>query len=129
MRHDVIGVSFTDDRVRDTIRQVFETRGYLLDPHSAIAYMGLKGVLNSRDRSSPIGSGFSRNGVFLATAHPAKFAEIVEPIIGRKVEKPEPLAQALGQPRHIIRIDAALDAVKTVLCVDQPEESSRPVPR
>jgi threonine synthase len=58
-----------------------------------------------------------RAGIFLATAHPAKFAEIVEPIIGRKVEKPEPLAQALGQPRHIIRIDAALDAVKTVLCV------------
>ena len=103
MRHDVVGVSFTDDRVRETIRRVFETRGYLLDPHSAIAYMGLKGV--------------SGTGVFLATAHPAKFAEIVEPIIGRKVEKPAPLAQALGQPRHIIRIDAALDAVKTVLCV------------
>jgi len=103
MRHDVIGVSFTDDRVRETIRRMFETRGYLLDPHSAIAYMGLKGV--------------SRTGVFLATAHPAKFAEIVEPIIGRKVEKPEPLAQALGQPRHIIRIDAALDAVKAVLRV------------
>jgi threonine synthase len=118
MRHDIIGVSFTDDRVRDTIRQVFETRGYLLDPHSAIAYMGLKGVLDPEGSGlDPIAAGFSRNGVFLATAHPAKFAEIVEPIIGRKVEKPEPLAQALGQPRHIIRIDAALDAVKTVLCV------------
>ena len=110
MRHDVIGVSFTDDRVRETIRQVFETRGYLLDPHSAIAYMGLVGQVGQVGR-------VGRAGVFLATAHPAKFAEIVEPIIGRKVEKPEPLAQALGQPRHIIRIDAALDAVKTVLHV------------
>jgi threonine synthase len=106
MRHDIIGVSFMDDRVRETIRRVFETRGYLLDPHSAIAYMGLVGQVGRVGRA----------GVFLATAHPAKFAEIVEPIIGRKVEKPEPLAQALGQPRHIIRIDAALDAVKTVLC-------------
>ncbi len=80
--------------------------------------MGLKGVLDSEGSGpNPMGSGSSRNGVFLATAHPAKFAEIVEPIIGRKVEKPEPLAQALGQPRHIIRIDASLDAVKTVLCV------------
>jgi threonine synthase len=117
MRHDMIGVSFTDDRVRETIRRVFETRGYLLDPHSAIAYLGLKGVLDPEGSGLNPGSGFSRNGVFLATAHPAKFAEIVEPIIGRKVEKPEPLAQALGQPRHIIRIDASLDAVKTVLCV------------
>jgi len=113
MRHDVIGVSFTDDRVRETIRQVFETRGYLLDPHSAIAYMGLVGQVGQVGR---VGRA-ERAGVFLATAHPAKFAEIVEPIIGRKVEKPEPLAQALGQPRHIIRIDAALDAVKTVLHV------------
>jgi threonine synthase len=110
MRRDIAGVAFSDNRVRDTIRRVFETRGYLLDPHSAIAYMGLEAMLK------PVASGFRRTGVFLATAHPAKFAEIVEPIIGRKVEKPEALAQALGQPRHIIRIDAALDAVKTVLC-------------
>jgi threonine synthase len=54
-------------------------------------------------------------GIFLATAHPAKFAEIVEPIIGRAVEKPLPLAQALARPRHVIRIDAALDAVKGAL--------------
>jgi threonine synthase len=119
MRHDMIGVSFTDDRVRETIRRVFETRGYLLDPHSAIAYMGLvsqEGQAGQLGRVGRVGR-VGRAGIFLATAHPAKFAEIVEPIIGRKVEKPEPLAQALGQPRHIIRIDAALDAVKTVLCV------------
>jgi threonine synthase len=62
-------------------------------------------------------SGFSRTSpiVFLATAHPAKFAEIVDPIIGRPVEKPAPLAQALAKPRHIIRIDATFDAVHSVL--------------
>jgi threonine synthase len=54
-------------------------------------------------------------GIFLATAHPAKFAEIVEPIIGRAVDKPAPLAQALARPRHIIRIDSSLDAVKGAL--------------
>jgi len=122
MRHDITGVSFTDDRVRETIRRVFETRGYLLDPHSAIAYMGLVGQGGHVGQVGQVGQvgrvgQAGRAGVFLATAHPAKFAEIVEPIIGRKVEKPEPLAQALGQPRHIIRIDAALEAVKTVLCV------------
>ena len=54
-------------------------------------------------------------GIFLATAHPAKFAEIVEPIIGREVEKPAPLAQALARPRHIIRIDPSLTAIKGML--------------
>ena len=56
-----------------------------------------------------------RVGILLATAHPAKFSEIVEPIIGRPVTKPDALALALGRPRHIIRIDAAVDAVKAVL--------------
>ena len=43
MRRDIAGCRFTDDDVRATIRRVYEERGYLLDPHSAIAYMGLKG--------------------------------------------------------------------------------------
>ena len=99
MRNEVAGSRHTDDDVRATIREVYERRGYLLDPHSAIAYRGLSG----------------RAGIFLATAHPAKFAEIVEPIIGRPVEKPEPLARALARPRHIIRIEASFDAVRSIL--------------
>ena len=96
-------------------------RGYLLDPHSAIAYRGLVGRdrQEGRDRregrEGPEGRD-GRVGIFLATAHPAKFSEIVEPIIGRAVETPEPLAHALALPRHIIRIDAGLEAVKRVLC-------------
>jgi threonine synthase len=54
-------------------------------------------------------------GVFLSTAHPAKFAEIVEPIIGRPVEKPPALAAALDGPQHIIRIRASLDRVLGML--------------
>jgi threonine synthase len=99
MRADVGGSCHTDEDVRVTIREVYQQRGYLLDPHSAIAYRGLEG----------------RPGVFLATAHPAKFAEIVDPIIGHPVEKPEPLARALSRPRHIIRIGASLDAVRALL--------------
>jgi threonine synthase len=57
-------------------------------------------------------------GIFLATAHPAKFAEIVDPIIGQPVEKPPALAQALSRPRHIIRVDASFDAVRGLLTAD-----------
>jgi threonine synthase len=108
MRRDVTGCHFSDDDVRTTIRRVHGEHGYLLDPHSAIAYMGLAGR-DGRDGSN------GQMGVFLATAHPAKFAEIVEPIIGRAVEKPAALAQALSQPRHIIRIDPTLAAVIRML--------------
>jgi threonine synthase len=108
MRRDVTGRRFSDDDVRVTIKRVYEERGYLLDPHSAIAYMGLAGRdgLDGQDR---------QDGIFLATAHPAKFAEIVEPIIGRPVEKPAALAEALDRPRHIIRIRASLDRVLGML--------------
>jgi threonine synthase len=107
MRHDISGSRHTDDEVRDTIRRVYETRGYLLDPHSAIGY---RGIVEQAGHAGQAGPG-RRAGVFLATAHPAKFAEIVEPIIGRPVVRPRPLADALALPRHILRLDATLEAV------------------
>ena len=61
----------------------------------------------NRDRAAPM--------IVLSTAHPAKFAEIVEPIIGRPVDKPAALAAALNGPQHIIRIRASLDRVLGML--------------
>ncbi len=104
MRRDVIGSRHDDDEVKMTIARVYSERGYLLDPHSAIAYAGLKKHLRPGQR-----------GVFIATAHPAKFREIVEPVIGATIETPAPLADALARPRHILRIGASLDAVAGVL--------------
>src|SRR5207237_356169 len=111
MRRDVAGCRFTDDEVRATIKRVYEEHGYLLDPHSAIAYMGLTGPEGLGGQDGRDG----KVGVFLSTAHPAKFAEIVEPIIGRPVETPAPLAAALNGPQHIIRIRASLDRVLGML--------------
>jgi threonine synthase len=111
MRRDISGCRFRDEDVREIIRRVYGDRGYLLDPHSAIAYLGLKRQEGMDGRGGRNG----RIGILLATAHPAKFAEIVSPIIGRAVEKPPPLAEALARPRHIIRIDPTVDAVRRVL--------------
>ena len=117
MRADVTGCHFTDDDVRGTIKRVYEERGYLLDPHSAIAYMGLVGQVGRVGLVGQVGQvgRVGQVGVFLATAHPAKFAEIVEPIIGRPVEKPPALAEALNGPQHIIRIRASLDRLLGML--------------
>jgi threonine synthase len=111
MRRDIRGTVTTDDDICATIRRVYETRGYLLDPHSAIGYQGIvaPGAQDGQDRRE------GQVGIFLATAHPAKFAEIVEPIIGRPIDMPPPLAEALARPRHILRIDASLDEVKNTL--------------
>ncbi len=108
MRHDIVGFRHTDDAVRETIKRVYEERGYLLDPHSAIAYMGLKGYLGQAGHAGRI-------GIFLATAHPAKFGEVVEPIIRRSIVTPAPLAEALARPRHLLRMEATLAAVEGAL--------------
>jgi threonine synthase len=118
MQRDIAGSRHGDQEVRETIKRVYETRGYVLDPHSAIAYLGLKQHL--RALADPEASGVAtasteRVGVFLATAHPAKFGEIVEPIIRRPIVTPAPLADALARPRHILRIDASLAAVTEAL--------------
>ena len=105
MRRDIAGSRHGDEEVLAAIRRVCDERGYVMDPHSAIAYLGLKAFLES---SGEI-------GIFLATAHPAKFGEIVGPAIGRPPDIPGPLAEALARPRDILRMPASLDAVVDAL--------------
>ncbi|HEV2986238.1 MAG TPA: threonine synthase [Vicinamibacterales bacterium] len=108
MRREIVGSRHSDDDIRRTIHDVYDGTGYLMDPHSAVGYLGLKA------QGGASGNG-GVCGVFLATAHPAKFSEIVEPIIGCAVHKPAPLAEAIAQPRYILRIEASLDAVAQLL--------------
>ena len=105
VRRDIAGSRHADDEVKATIRCVYQERGYLLDPHSAIAYLGIKGQVGQ----------VGRVGIFLATAHPAKFAEIVEPIIGHAIDKPAPLVEALAAGRDITRIEPTIQALKEVV--------------
>jgi threonine synthase len=99
------GCRYADDEIRITIRQVYGRTGYILDPHSAIGYLG---ITSQAERARRTG----RPGIFLATAHPAKFPEVVEPVIGRPIEKPPALASALSRARKILKIDSTLAAVK-----------------
>jgi threonine synthase len=107
VRRDVTGCRFEDSEVRATIKRVYDRTGYLVDPHSAIGYLGV-----SAQRGEGRRGRVDQPGIFLATAHPAKFSEIVEPVIGRPVEKPAPLVHALERPKRVMRLDATLSAVK-----------------
>ena len=99
VRADVHGVAFDDAQVTAAIREVDARYGYVLDPHSAIAWLGLEG----------------QPGIFIATAHPAKFRETVEPAIGRHVDLPPALREALDRARLITRITPRLPELADVL--------------
>jgi threonine synthase len=103
LRRDIVGFAYDDARVIDEIRRVYEHHGYVLDPHSAIAWLALQ----DRLADDP-----AARGVFLATAHPAKFREVVEPAIGRSVELPRALADALSRPRQSISMPADYKALE-----------------
>jgi threonine synthase len=107
IRADIRGVAFDDARVTGAIAEVHARHGYVLDPHSAIAWLGLQ------DRAPQ--SAIRNPRVFVATAHPAKFRETVEPAVGHAVDLPQALREALTRPRLITRISPRLAELADLL--------------
>ena len=98
----------TDDDVRRGIRELDTRYGYVADPHTAIAYLGAVEDQGAAGVGAP-------GRLFLSTAHPAKFGDVVEPIIGRPVPVPGPLAEAMRRPRHVTHIEPQLAALAPLL--------------
>ncbi len=93
---EISGCTYTDEQIAETLRDTFDKEGYLLDPHGAVAY-----------RSLLEGLAPDETGIFLETAHPAKFKDTVESIIGEEVAIPDRLnaflkgeKQSIPMQRH-----------------------------
>ncbi len=90
----ISGYFFDDREIREHISAEFERTGYILDPHGAVASLGLDRYLEEHPEKS---------GIFVETAHPGKFTGTVEPLIGMAVEMPESLRGFLeGQKESVI---------------------------
>ena len=70
--NDITGTTYTDEQIRETLLSVYQKTGYLLDPHGAVGYRALTELLREDE-----------TGIFLETAHPAKFTETVEEVVGK----------------------------------------------
>lgn len=101
---NISGYSYTDEEIGETINEVYRKEKYLLDPHGACAYKALAESLRPGE-----------SGIFLETAHPAKFLETVENIIGKKVEIPEKLQQFMLGTKQSIELPKTFDAFKAYL--------------
>jgi len=106
LRSKVRAVPVSDDEIRATIRRDYRELGQTWCPHTATAAHAYRGLAPARR---------SERWVLVATAHPAKFNDIVEPLIGAAVPVPPALAALLDLPAVQTRVEARLDALRAVL--------------
>jgi threonine synthase len=88
--------SFNDKQTLDAVKRVYENKNYVLDPHGAVGYLGLKKFLSSNQ---------DRIGIFLETAHPIKFSEHIEKVIERKLDVPESINKILLSEKKYIDVN------------------------
>jgi len=94
MRNDVVGFSFSDRQTLHAIREAYNNYGYIIEPHTAVAYLGLKHYQKINTR--PV------DGIFLAAAHPAKFLDIVEKTLKIKIDLPKKLKKYAGRNKRAV---------------------------
>lgn len=107
MRTTISGIQVSDEETLDTIRHVYSSTGYILDPHTAVGALGL---MRYRARTSS-----SLPGVILATAHPAKFGATVTQAIGKEPDAPIQLTEALTKEGHKVRLENSYPELRRAL--------------
>ena len=100
----ISGTTYSDEQIADTVAEVYKRTGYLLDPHGACGYRALAEGLQAGEQ-----------GVFLETAHPAKFRDTVEAIIGDRVEVPEKLQAFMRGTKQSVPMSAQFEDFKAYL--------------
>ena len=102
------GFAYTDEQIREAIREIYGKYSYVSDPHAAVAYMAY------RDSKA--------EGFYLATAHPAKFPDVISDAFrntsvdsGKAVKMPEGLAKAMKKEKSFIQMENDLDALEALI--------------
>jgi len=103
MRLDIVGETVNEIETAETIKSIFEKTGYLIDTHTSVAVKGAEK------------SGIKDMVIALSTAHPVKFKDSIEPIIGKKIEIPEKLKETMSKEKNAILIENDIEQLKQIL--------------
>lgn len=101
---DIAGATYSDEEIRCAMKKCYESTNYVLDPHGACGYQALKDCLNDGEI-----------GVFCETAHPAKFKQTVDDILGNDIEIPARLKAFMEGQKQSININADFEEFKKLL--------------
>ena len=105
----ISGATYSDEQIRETMKQCYEETGYILDPHGTCGYRALQENLLPGE-----------TGVFCETAHPAKFKETVDAIIGTEVSIPDRLAAFMQGEKKSIPMSKDFNDFKAYLLQQEP---------
>lgn len=100
MKNILTGYWYSDDRIKNAIKECYESTGYLLDPHGACGYLALKEGLKEGE-----------TGTFLETAHPTKFKETIEEALDKKFDLHPKLQEFMKREKKSVKVSPSLDAV------------------
>lgn len=114
LSEEIVGYSFTDEETQDAMREVFSSRNYVMDPHGAVAFLGLKKYLEQ--------SNSAVQGIFAETAHPAKFKDVVEQTLHTTIGIPAPLEKFLKNQKKSIPLENTYEGLRTFI-----EKNFKPV--
>ncbi|CAN5408954.1 threonine synthase [soil metagenome] len=106
LKKEFSSCSISDAETKATLQKVYQEEGYLLDPHGAVGYLALQQYLKANPHEK---------GIVLETAHPVKFYDVVEPVIGEAVDIPPTVQQQLLLPKKSTKIVADAGLLKSFL--------------
>lgn len=106
LKNKLDSISVSDEQTRQTLLQVYRNYHYLLDPHGAVGYFALERHLENHPGDK---------GIVLETAHPVKFYDVVEPLIGSAVPVPDRISAILAHEKKSVKIPAAFSYLKDYL--------------
>lgn len=106
MTASISGYAYDDDQTRQAVKEVYSKFNYIIDPHGAVAYL----ALDDYQQKQP-----DTIGVLLETAHPAKFLDDMNNILGHSIDVPERLSALADKPKEATLIDTVFDTFKKYL--------------
>jgi threonine synthase len=105
IRKKIAGCTYTDEEIAKTMQQLYKQYGYISDPHGACGYQGL---IDHKPAAN-------ETGLFLETAHPAKFKSAVDEILGIDLEIPDKLQAFMKGEKQSIRLGKDFEGFKRYL--------------
>ncbi len=105
MNENIVAYSFTDTQTIQKIKNLFDQTDYVIDPHGAVGYLAAEKYIKSNQY-------INEKIIVLETAHPAKFLDVVEKAIAKKIEIPERLKLCLSKEKKSIKISNKYSELK-----------------